>query len=285
MARGELTDQQWQQLERLLPQEHSGERGHPWNPHRPILNGMLWILRTGAPWRDVPERYGPWQTVYDRFVRWRRDGTWSRLFQTLEAEHDARGDLDWQTCAADSTSLKAHPHAAGAHRTQEAAEPADHALGRSRGGLTTKLHLSVEGHARPLGAVLSAGQRHDSTPLENVLDAVHVPRLGRGRPRQRPKRLILDRGYSYPRCRTLLRRRGIAAMIPERRDQRERRAAKGRRGGRPVYFDPAVYALRSLVERGILRLKQWRRIATRYDKLAVNYHAFVTLAMILIWLR
>lgn len=158
-------------------------------------------------------------------------------------------------------------------------------LGRSRGGLTTKIHLSADGLARPLSVVLSEGQVSDSKMLDATLDAIRVPRRGKGRPRKRPIKVRLDKGYSYPRCRQTLKRRKIPAIIPERRDQRDQRAKKGSRGGRPVTFVKADYARRNVVERCILRLKQWRRVATRYEKRANNYQAFVTLAAIMIWLR
>jgi transposase len=130
--------------------------------------------------------------------------------------------------------------------------------------------------------VITPGQRHDSTQLELVLDGIRVRRPGgRGRPRTRPDRLIADKGYSYPRCRRLLRQRQIPHTIPERADQRARRAA---RPGRPLAFDRATYARRNVVERCINRLKQWRGLATRYEKRAVNYRALVVLASIVIWL-
>jgi transposase len=87
-----------------------------------VLNGILWRLRTGAPWRDIPSRYGPWQTCYDRFVRWRRDSTWLRLLQTLQAQADARGDIDWEGAALDATHVKAHRSASGARKQQAKAE-------------------------------------------------------------------------------------------------------------------------------------------------------------------
>ena len=148
--------------------------------------------------------------------------------------------------------------------------------------MTTKFHLACDGKGRPLSIVITPGQRHDSTQLESVLDGIHVRRPGgRGRPRTRPDRLIADKGYSYPRCRQLLRARQIPHTIPERSDQQARRAT---RPGRPLAFDRAIYARRNVVERCINRLKQWRGLATRYEKRAVNYRAMVVLAAIVIWL-
>jgi transposase len=133
-----------------------------------------------------------------------------------------------------------------------------------------------------LSVVLTPGQRHDSTQLEPVLDAISVPRPGgRGRPRKRPAYLVADKGYSYPSCRQLLRRRGIPHTIPQRSDQRARHA---RRPGRPLGFDRARYRGRNVVERCFNRLKQFRAVATRYDKRAVNYRTMVVIASLLLWL-
>ena len=130
--------------------------------------------------------------------------------------------------------------------------------------------------------MVTPGQRHDSTQLAALLDAIRVPRPGgRGRPRKRPDYLIADKGYSYPRCRVLLRQRGIPHTIPERSDQRERRA---RRPGRPLAFDHERYRRRNVVERCINRLKQWRGIATRFEKRADNYRAMLVLASLMLWL-
>ena len=162
-----------------------------------------------------------------------------------------------------------------------AAHPQDEALGRSRGGLTTKLHLACDGKGRPLSVVVTPGQRHESTQLEAVLGSIRVPRAGAGRPRSRLDHLLADRGYSFPTCRGLLRRRCIPHTIPERRDQRERRA---RRPGLPLTFDPARYRRRNVVERCINRLEQWRGLATRFEKRAANYRALVVIAATMLWL-
>lgn len=156
-------------------------------------------------------------------------------------------------------------------------------MGRSRGGFSTKLHLACDGKGRPLSVVLTPGQRHGSTQLEGLLDAVRVPRPegSPGRPRKRPDHLLADRGYSFEGCRELLRRRGISHTIPERRDQVEHRA---RRPGRRPSFDREAYRRRNAVERCVNKLKQWRAIATRYEKRAVNYRAVVVIASLMMWL-
>jgi transposase len=157
-------------------------------------------------------------------------------------------------------------------------------LGRSRGGLSTKIHLAVDGRGRPLSILLTPGQAGDNPQLLNVLDGIAVHDGGPGRPRKRPDMLIADKGYAHDPTRAALRRRGIAHTIPERRDQLARRAAKGSAGGRPPNFDPAIYRRRNVVERCFNRLKQWRDLATRYAKRASIYRSSLVLIAAVIWL-
>ena len=112
MSRGDLTNEQWERLEPLLPRRK--RTGRPPKDHRQIINGILWVLRTGAPWRDLPERYGSWKTVYSRFYRWQKDGVWDGIFAAAQEQADAAGNLDWDVHYVDGTSVRAHQHAAGA---------------------------------------------------------------------------------------------------------------------------------------------------------------------------
>jgi transposase len=151
----------------LLMAREASASGRPAADHRRILNGILWILRTGAPWRDLPERYGPWPTIASHFYRWRKAGIWARLFAAVQQRGDDTGQLDWAIHYVDSTIVRAHQHAAGAHTGSPEAE----ALGRSQGGFSTKVHVRAEG--------------------------------GRGRPKHRPGRLVGDKAYRSARSATI----------------------------------------------------------------------------------
>lgn len=266
--RHELTDQQWEQLRPLLPPQKP-PTGRPAGDHRRILNGILWLLRTGAPWRDLPERYGPWETVASRFYRWRKAGLWDRLFAAVQQQADARGHLDWGLHFVDGTIIRAHQHAAGA----PSGDPTAEALGRSQGGFSTKVHLRAEGGGNLITLVLTPGQQHEATVFEPLMAQGAVKRTGRGRPKRRPRRVAGDKAYSSGKIRQYLRRHGIRITIPRR--QNEHRTGP---------FDRALYRLRARVECLINRLKQYRRLATRYDKCAVNYRAMWVIAAIILWL-
>jgi transposase len=122
IKRHELTDEQWQQLEALLPPEKPAT-GRQNLGHRQIINGILWVLKTGAPWRDMPERYGKWETVASRFYRWRKNGVWDRIFAQLQQIKDRDGAIDWQVHYVDGSVVRAHQHAAGAKKAAPKPKP------------------------------------------------------------------------------------------------------------------------------------------------------------------
>lgn len=157
-------------------------------------------------------------------------------------------------------------------------------LGRSRGGLTSKIHLAADRKRRPLSFVLTAGQDADSPQFIPVLKKIRV-RMPVGRPRTRPGAVAADKAYSSRGTRSYLRKRNIKAVIPEKRDQAANRKKKGSRGGRPVSHDAHLYKERNTVERLINRLKDWRGIATRFDKMPESYLAGLELRASMIWLE
>lgn len=164
------------------------------------------------------------------------------------------------------------------------AEPPDHAVGRSRGGLSTKVHALVDGHGMPLTMIVTAGHRGDCPVLIPLLKRLRVPGTV-GRPRTRPDELRADRAYASKAVRRYLREHKITATIPEKKDVIAARKRKGSKGGRPPTFDAQSYKGRNVVEQFFGNLKQWRGVATRYDKLAVVYRAGVMAIAVMTWLK
>jgi transposase len=210
-----------------------------------------------------------WETIASRYDRWCKQGIWQTIWEHLQAQADAAGKLDWDTHYVDGTIVRAHQHAAGAHNTTAEAE----ALGRSQGGFSTKIHLRAEGGGKPMTFVLTVGQRNEAVVFEQVMEQNAVKRPGVGRPRLRPKRVVGDKADSSRRIRQYCHRHGIATTIPRRVNER-----------RTGPFNRASYRQRNRIERLINRLKQFRRIATRYEKCARYSLGMLTIAAILLWL-
>ncbi|WOP39274.1 IS5 family transposase [Streptomyces sp. Li-HN-5-13] len=266
----------------------TGGRGGRWVSHRKVI----FRERTGVPRRDLPTRFGKWKTVYERHRRWSADATWGTILHAVQADADAEGRIDWTMVSVDSTSCRAHQHAAGARRDaprvpKKRSRPRQHrpdeGLGRSRSGLTCKIHR--EGGRRPLAFLVTPGQCGDAPQFIPVMERIRVARLEGGRPRTRPDHLGGDKAHSSRRSRRYPRRRQIKHTIPEPRDQRANRRRRGSKGGRPAGFDKTMYKRRREVERTINALRNFRAVATRYGKRAYVFHGTVAVAAIRLWLR
>ena len=178
-----------------------------------------------------------------------------------------------------------HPLTQGDQSNDKKSEVDREALGRSRGGFSTKIVLVGDSRARPVSRVTIAGHRHDSIAFEPVMTRIRIRRHGPGRPRVIPGHLLGDKAFSNRAIRGWCRRRGITATIPEPADQIRNRAKRGSRGGRPPAFDSERYKQRNTAERCINKLKGFRAVATRYDKRDFMYQASVDVASIRIWLK
>lgn len=263
MSRHDVTDREWKSIRVFLPAERNGKRGRPWTSHRNVVNGILWVLHVGGSWRDVPAEYGKWSTIYSRFRRWCREGLWDRIMKSLLKKLDSAGGIDRELWCVDGTIIRAHRCAAGAlQKTRETSD--NQALGRSQGGFGTKLHILTDGGGVPLAITATPGHRHEAPEFPRLMNHIE---LNIHRKANRPKQLAGDKGYSSGRIRNSLIQKGITPVIP----------TKSNEAKHP--FNKHAYKKRNIVERVIGRLKEHRRIATRYDKTIENFLTFVKIAI------
>ena len=243
-----LRDDQWDRIKDLLPGK-SGDCGVTAKDNRLFTEAVLWIGRTGAPWRDLPAKFGPWHNVYVRFARWRDTGVWQRILAAVSR------DPDMEELMIDSTIVRAHQHAAGAKKS------GTQAIGRSRGGLSTKIHAAVDALGNPVRIILTVGQQADITQAEALIADFAATSV------------LADKGYDADAFVATIESQGAHAVIPPRSNRTEQRSV-----------DWHLYKNRNLVERFFNRLKQFRRVATRYDKLDTSFLSFIFLACSTIWL-
>lgn len=267
MSRHNLTDMEWNAIRSFLPEERSGMPGRPWKPHRQVVNGILFVLHTGIQWEDLPAEFGKHKTVYNRFRRWVKSGLWERLLNALVDRLVRAGEIDFELWCIDGTIVRAHRVASGAPKEGEKPEEnaAKHALGRSRGGYSTKLHLLTDGQGIPLSVIATPGQRNEAPEFNNVMQAC---RINTFRKEKRPDALAGDRAYSSHAIRESIAKLEIEAVIPTRSNESPNED-----------FDKEKYRMRNVVERAIGWLKEFRRIATRFEKIVDNYIAMINIAI------
>lgn len=237
VARHCLTDTQWESLvahwpQRRGPRSRAGDRN--------FVDAVIWMARTGAPWRDLDPFFGSWKRIYNRFRRWARRGWWLDIFRSTPVSEQVGSILD-------ASIVRAHQDSSGGRDG-----PVNNAIGRSRGGFSTKLHAVVTMDSKPIEVRVTPGQTHESTLAEDLLDFVHGSAC------------LADGGYDADRILQAASDRDLKAHIPcgSRRTKKRR-------------MNRDLYGLRYRVEVFFHNLKSYRRIATRYDKTAVSFMGFV----------
>jgi transposase len=245
-----IDDRTWRQLERVLERVLSGRGAPPELQVREFLEAVLYVQRTGIPWRDLPACFGAWDAVYQRFRRWQKNGTWERLWRQLQIPGARRA----RRLFVDTTIVRAHQHAAGGGSN------ADEAKGRSRGGYTTKIHLAAADERTVLAVAITEGQAADAPAFDDVMMNLPAEECT-------ADEVVADRAYDSDRIRSDLADADFKVTIPSTAARKT-----------PIPHDPETYKERNRAERLVSRLKRMRRVATRYEKLGCVFLAMVHIA-------
>jgi transposase len=247
MPRLLLSDEHWSKLHKILLQKAIYDKPDL----RMTVEAMLYRIRTGCPWRDLPQAFGCWNRIYKRFNAWSAAGKWIEIFKALVVEPD----LEWAFI--DGSYAKAHQHSAGAASSE------DEAIGKSRAGNTSKIHLAVDAYGLPIEFEITGGQVNDCTVAPELI--ARLPQV---------ETIIADKGYDSERIRDTIESQGARSVIP-----RKRNSVKGN-----ADLDRGLYRYRHLVENTFARLKHYRAVASRFDKLKRNYESVVAMACMILWL-
>ena len=249
MPRTMLKNEHWTRLRPILLELNIYDKGNL----RLTIEGILYHMRTGCPWRDLPAYFGKPNTVYKAYQRWFRSNKFIGLFALVIREPD----LEWVFI--DGTHIKAHQHSSGRH---EAAQ----AISKSVAGRATKVHLAVDAHGNPITFILSDGTTHDVKVAPDLVDKVNLSNT---------EVLCADKGYDSDALRAHIEQAGTRDNIPRKRNTKSSND----------HMDWDLYKARHLVENAFAKLKQYRAVATRFDKLKQSYENTVALACAYIWLK
>lgn len=263
-ARYSLTDSAYEKIKGYLPKEKS--TGRPGMDTRLFLDALIFVLREGCTWRSIPEKYGKWNSIYKKFRQWESEGVFEKIYLNLIGLYDEESESMVQVgkiyyaISIDSTSNKVHQHAAGARKDVAEAEEKQH-IGTSRGGPNTKIHALVSDDWELVAFEITGGHVHDSQMAIPLLDSVPIGFLY----------FHGDKAYGTKDIRDYVKDLNSEMVCPNKSN------------AKIIYnFNKEEYKERNIVERYFQRLKCYRRIATRYDKLACVYRAFITIACILL---
>ncbi|WP_424948215.1 IS5 family transposase [Candidatus Spongiihabitans sp.] len=246
--RHDINDNTWKLLSPHLTGQ-KGMHGGIAKDNRLFLNAVFWILRTGAPWRDLPPDYGDWKNTHRRFCRWRDKGIWENLLSQIIDEPD----FEW--IMIDASHIKVHPHAAGAVGGKSSYES-------DKRGLNTKIHLAVDAHGMPIRFIVTKGTRADCTQASALIDGFEG------------EYLLADRAYDTQEILDQAKSQNMKVVIPPKKNRKEQRE-----------YDKHLYKIRHLVENAFLHLKRWRGIATRYAKNTSSFVAAVQIRCMMLWAK
>jgi transposase len=251
----EITEAQYERIKDVLPKQ----RGNVRMSNLQVLNAVLYVAEQGCKWRGLPQRFGRWHTVYTRMNRWSKNGVLDRIFEKLQREQIVR--IKIEAFALDSTSVKVHPDGTGALKKN-----GPQSIGKSRGGWNTKVHLVAADARTAITFALSPGQAHDAPEGRELLrDLGPMPE---GLP------MLMDRAYEGEETRQLVLSLGMIPVVPPRSNRIE-----------PWEYDRVLYRKRNEIERLFRRLKGFRRLFSRFEKLDVLFLGFLNFALIVEALR
>jgi transposase len=246
-----INQENWQSIYSIL-QGISGIRVKQESVTHTFIEGVYFILKTGAQWRELPSPYGKWRSIHKRYESWCRKGVWSKVLDVFSIGYDG------ESIMIDATIVRAHPCAAGYKKDSQA----EQALGRSKGGFTTKIHAVVDALGQALRFSLTAGQRHDITQAPHLIEGF------------KNSNVIADKGYDSKAFIGQIEKQHCTPVIPPRSNRKD-----------PRHYDEHLYKERHLVECFFNKIKHFRRVFSRFDKKASSFMGFLAYASIVLWLR